>query len=118
AGRGRIVAIGAIAALAVGLAVYGLASRPEVPSDEIAVHRPVEAAAAPAGATLAVPVTVPETLEPIAVPDPLPAAAAPTPSWDRAMPEPATAAGPIAAPSYPTLADRVGTAAATSEPVA
>ncbi|WP_236518123.1 PilZ domain-containing protein [Sandaracinus amylolyticus] len=104
-GRARGMAIGAIAIVAVGLAVYGLASRPEAPSDEIDVHRPVDVPAAlPATPTLAVPVTVPETYEPIAPPEPV--AAAPTPGWDRAMPEPATAAGPIAAPSYPSIDDR------------
>ncbi|WP_169791711.1 PilZ domain-containing protein [Sandaracinus amylolyticus] len=104
-GRARGMAIGAIAIVAVGLAVYGLASRPEAPSDEIDVHRPVDVPAAlPATPTLAAPVTVPETYEPIAPPEP--AAAAPTPGWDRAMPEPATAAGPIAAPSYPSIDDR------------
>jgi hypothetical protein len=118
--RLRTVLLLVLVIAAVGSAAYGLASGPEETA-EIQI-RPSSSAAAPAP-MLAAPVTVPETIEPIVPPSPAAEAApalptAPPPGWDRAMPEPVTAAGPIPAPSYPSLQDRrTGSITSTSEEV-
>lgn len=123
--RSRAIAIGAIVALAVGLAAYALAARDQEAS-RVEIHR--EASWAATAATVIPPpspsaavVTTPETITPIVVPE---AAGAPSvPPIDarpepRAMPEPALEAGRIPAPSYPSLAERAGSApiAERSEP--
>ncbi len=105
--RLRTILLVVLAIAAVGLAVYGLASGTEGPA-EIQL-RPLSSSTPESAPVLTAPVTVPETIEPIVAPPPVEDTAptsAPAPGWDRAMPEPVTAAGPIPTPSYPSLQDR------------
>lgn len=118
--RLRTILLIVLVIAAVGFMAYGLASGAEEPAAlEIHPATTTTASATPAPASsLAAPVTVPETIEPIAPPSPsdsVPAAAPlPMPGWDRAMPEPVSAAGPIPAPTYPSLQDRRSGAASTA----